>query len=826
MIAALLFAAMSRQGSVRTVDLSRGALIQSADSIAEPFAYWDTTDTYIDGSAPDDNFGGEPILAVGPSKTLLIRFGDLNRVLGSTRHIRKATLILTIAGGDTPALKSVDKLIVPWGAGPYFTMGALLKQAASHVTEPNPAKPKDQKPVAPRFSATWRYRLSGEGGAAWQQPGENGAQDSETIKDARATVGDKEVAVDGLTTTFQDLADHPNDNFGLAIRFQSSCEFYSSRASIGHPRLVLELEPAPPATGPDLSVTTIERISPSGGTPSDGEEVTYKAHVKNVGTAQAAGFSAQWVVNGKPAPATEVADNLAPGTETTFSMRKTFRLDKSDHRAKVVELRISPKGPDAVAGNNSLRVYENATEIDVQVPSALASARNPNLAGSAAIEDWVQEQVRVFNETYAAQSRFSFAPDGAKERVSVQHIVMGDSVPQDGAHADGVAKILDGEKSWLASDTGFLRSIGLACGLPDFTSMSFPSGKRILLKSGDKPVSRGTTDLYPGLIGYGDTRNECALAGPISLVYEPYKPLNSGLLPITPTGLLSATDVAVMNDRVERSDSLFAMPKTSLIRATDLEGHPLSNVQLDFFQSKGGEIPDGPPTFSTTTSNVEGTALLPNKGGLGPFGKLSADGGNGTFLIRATANGCNEWGWVKAWQLLDLASRGNTLAGIVEVRFDLPSAPLDPTVDLAKDRIISDSTNLLPAKLGTLVSGGTDKEVTLGGKAGDWVEIDLGRDRTIGEIALLGTPGAFWPKFDILVYGTGQSVNDAAPWATELNWDYASANRRDLLPSDPTTVSVAYRSLAVRIRFIRIVNRSSVMGILKGIRVVPVKIAP
>ncbi len=50
MIAALVFAAMSGQGSVRTVELSRGALIQSADSTAEPFGYWDTSDTYIDGS--------------------------------------------------------------------------------------------------------------------------------------------------------------------------------------------------------------------------------------------------------------------------------------------------------------------------------------------------------------------------------------------------------------------------------------------------------------------------------------------------------------------------------------------------------------------------------------------------------------------------------------------------------------------------------------------------------------------------------------------------------------------------------------------------------
>lgn len=824
MIAALLLAAMSRQGSVRTVDLSHGAIIQSADSTADRFGYWDTTDTYLDGSAPDENFGGEPILAAGPSKTVLIRFGDLNRAMGSFRRVRKATLYLTIAGGDTPVLKSVDKLLVPWGAGPYFTIGSMLKQAANHVAD-DPSQ-KAAKPTPPRWSSTWRARLAGEGGSSWQLPGANGPLDSESIKDAHASVTEKEVAVDGLATVLQAFADHPNANFGFGLQFGSACEFYSSRAAIGRPRLVLELEKSPLPTGPDLSVTTIERISPSGANPNDGEEVTYKAHVKNVGSDKASAFGAEWIVNGKSTGIVEVSDLLAPGAETAVVTHKTYRSDKTDHRTQSIELRITPKGPDAVPGNNALRIFENARQIDVQVPQAMASGGQLNLAGSSAIEDWVQEQVRVFNETYAAESRFSFAPDGARERVSVQHIFLGAPTQPDGAHADGIATVPDVERNWLSSDPEFLRAIGLAIGLPDYRSMSFPGGKGINLRVGDKPFARGTTDLYPGVIGYGDTRNESAMAGPISLIYEPYKPSNSGLLPTVPTGLLAATDVAFLNGRIEHADSLLALPKTSLIKAADLTGRPLTNTQLDFFQSKGGQISDGPPTFSITTSNVEGTAILPTKNSLGPFGKLDADGGNGTFLIRVTANGVTEWDWLKAWQLMDMASRGNLLASVNEVRFNLPSAPLDFSVDLAKDRIISDSTNLLPAKIGALVSGTTDRDVTLGGKAGDWVEIDLGRDRTIGEIDLLGAPGAFWPQFDILVYGTGQGIGEAAPWASELNWPYSSANRRDLISSDPNTVSVSYRSLAVRIRFIRLINRSSISGTLRGIRVVPVKIAP
>jgi hypothetical protein len=824
MIAALLFAAMSQQGNVRTVEISRGAPIQLADSTAGTFGYWDTTDTYLDGGAPDDNFGGEPILSAGPSNTLLVRFGDLNRVLGSTRHIRKATLILTLAGGDKPKLKTVDRILVPWGAGPYFTVNALINRATLNREQ------QDQvikaKPTAPHWSATWRRRLSGDFGAAWQQAGANGPQDSETISGVTTSGGDKEVAIEGLASSVQFLANHPTQNFGFGIQFADSCEFYSSRAAIGRPRLVLELEPEPVSSGPDLSVTTIERISNSGKAPSEGEEVTYKAHVKNVGTAKAAGFSATWLLTGKPDTVAEVADSLEPGAETTLTVHAPYHTDKSDHRTQTVELRIAPKGPDAEATNNALLIYQNARMIDVKIPDSLAAISAANLVGSTAIEDWVQEQVRVFNETYAAQSRFSFAPDGAKERISVQHIYTGNTPPADGAFAEATANIPPAEALWQTSDPEFLRNIGLAIGLPDFTSMSFAAGKKIDLKVDGKPLNRGSIDLYPGVIGYGDTRYEGVLAGPIGMVYEPFPSASSGLLPLVPSGLLASTDVAILNARVERSPDGLEMPKTTLIKASDIFGRPLNNQQLDFFQSRDGRIPDGQPTFSVTTSEVAGTALLPNPTGFGPFGKLTPNGGNGTFLIRATAHGVTEWGWLKAWQLIDSANRGNKAAGVMDVRFNLPSVALDPSVDLAKDRIITDSTNMLPAKLGPLVSGGTDKEVTLGRKIGDWVEIDLGRDRTIGEITLIGSPEAFWPQFDISVYSTGQKPSEASPWASELNWNWTASNRRDLVGSDSNIVSVAYRAPETRIRFIRIVNRSSSAGKLRAIRVVPIKISP
>jgi hypothetical protein len=122
------------------------------------------------------------------------------------------------------------------------------------------------------------------------------------------------------------------------------------------------------------------------------------------------------------------------------------------------------------------------------------------------------------------------------------------------------------------------------------------------------------------------------------------------------------------------------------------------------------------------------------------------------------------------------------------------------------------------------VSGTPGPEVELGAKVGDWVEIDLGRDRTIGEIDLIGKSENFWQQFEIQVYSTGQKATEATPWATELNWQWAAHNRREVLPGESGLVSVPYRTQEIRIRFIRIVNKAGTPGKLAGIRVVPIKI--
>jgi hypothetical protein len=121
-----------------------------------------------------------------------------------------------------------------------------------------------------------------------------------------------------------------------------------------------------------------------------------------------------------------------------------------------------------------------------------------------------------------------------------------------------------------------------------------------------------------------------------------------------------------------------------------------------------------------------------------------------------------------------------------------------------------------------LVDGLIDTPVSLDFKEDDWVEIDLGRDRSIGEVVLFGK-GDFWKRFDIMVYATGQKADEARMWCSEADWKWTSANRRD--PAEGG-FSVSYRSQSQRVRFIRLICRKATAhSELTEIRVTPIQVS-
>jgi hypothetical protein len=325
----------------------------------------------------------------------------------------------------------------------------------------------------------------------------------------------------------------------------------------------------------------------------------------------------------------------------------------------------------------------------------------------------------------------------------------------------------------------------------------------------------GTVDRYPGITGGGDTRYEGTVPGSMWLPYEPRRFDPWATLPPEATGLLAATEVASLNANLGRSGAdrkpYAGLPTSLLVRAFDLGGRPLTGMEIDFFASVGGKVDMSAPLYTVATSE-QGVAILPRQ----ESGFVGTDPA-GLLLARATQNGVTEYTWLKAWQIADAYARGATAAALVDLRFNLPSSPLEAGTNLAVNRIVSDSAGSAATKLAGLVDESVSTEVALPEEKGSWVEIDLGRDRTIGEIVILAKPGEFWRQFDLIGYATGQSPTNVQPFAQELDWDYTARNRS--LTLDPVR-AVAYRGGA-RFRFVRIVNKSGGAGKLAGVRVTP-----
>src|SRR5688500_5769418 len=93
MLAALLATAVVPHLQTKTIELYKGATVVGQDGAT--FRYWDVEDTYLDPKNPDRNFGGHGKISGGTGRTILIRFGDLNRAIGPMRRVKRAALHLT-----------------------------------------------------------------------------------------------------------------------------------------------------------------------------------------------------------------------------------------------------------------------------------------------------------------------------------------------------------------------------------------------------------------------------------------------------------------------------------------------------------------------------------------------------------------------------------------------------------------------------------------------------------------------------------------------------------------------------------------------------------
>ena len=250
------------------------------------------------------------------------------------------------------------------------------------------------------------------------------------------------------------------------------------------------------------------------------------------------------------------------------------------------------------------------------------------------------------------------------------------------------------------------------------------------------------------------------------------------------------------------------------------EGGPLSLAQVDFLMNgkvqfpsvilgklvnyDGRAIPDA--TVSVLTSAGETKDLKADSSGVLILPKFQP-GTTGNVTITVNSFGQTGTLTTPVSTFSDLYARGNTRAISLDLPFNLSPWPINEDANLVAGKPAKDSANSFPAQLIGLTDDNPDTEYTLTAKG--WVEIDLGRDRTLGEIIFQGE----MPKqFKVLVYGTVDKFEQADQWINEEDVD--KFRREYDVQGD-----LIYRPSPNEGRYIRIQNLTDRPVKLKGLKV-------
>lgn len=777
-------------GQSGTVVLQRGLEVKPLTGLPA-YKYWTVDDTTLDIDQPETPQGASSTLVGGDGRTILIDFRDIARAIGPNMKIDAADLTLGYIKGDAK-LKTVRLVKKPWNEGPLNTIGGLLRGTRDPGV----------------WAATYRSRRIGvRENVPWQANGARGDEDSENYTGATLErVDDLTFKVTGLAGAVQKRVDRPQDYYGLALLFETKVDFLSGNSTIDRPKLTISASPVSPKKGPDLAVTLIERSPeyprledpPVAGAkrwPADGEEVTYTAHIKNIGDATAETFDGQWLIDDAKPEILSSQVRLEPGQETTLQIKTPFKNVHIDHRITTAAFKLFVKGEDANRANNRLEIAQNGLCAEIVVPKALYEqiAGTTNLMGSKSFEDWAQYQISALNDTYFNFSRFSIAPNGILERVRLQKITVADSASPN-PNVD-IQLLLGKMPVVLGPDVELIREMAKQMGLVELPSLGRP-------------------DRFPGILGYGDSRADVVYPPTATIATEPdYNPIYDQEV-LEGTGLFSMTEAAaLMSNLGKRSavsgDYLYDVPPGLILDLRDIFGKPITDADVVVTQVvsgvEGPSLFQGKPTVSTNseTKVASGsTVTVPPQPAPGettatehvlknnPFGAIDRAGGNGLLRVKVTTLGVTVTSDIKIWQLVNAFHRGQKAVVIHQLRLNVPTKPI-AGVDLAAGKANSANVDLPAQK---------DQAV----------EIDFGGDFTIGRVTLAGSP---YRNFDILVRSEGQDPKAANLFFRDLDstWRMTGSN------------SVDYYGNPIKGRYLRIVNRGTTGGKLEKVSVFAVQ---
>jgi hypothetical protein len=853
--------------------------------------YMNCDDTYVTSAAPDANYGGAPELAVEPGKTkALVRFGQLNRALGVNRQITKATLVLFPVQGKHLSAGSqarVSRILANWEEG--SASGQPNYWGASWNQRFSSQKGNGHAWAGPGLQAGKDY---------WQDP--SASVDpirslrplAEVIPAAAPKLKEGQevplaVVIEGLAHDVQSFYDRHYTNFGWVIDLAadpSSPErlvFHSSQSHelLLRPMLIVEADTrTPPIQSMDLSVTYIERtpeylryspVDPATGEevyeykpyhekddvagilkkpfymndkkwPDEGEEVTFIAHVKNVGRDTPSGaFTHTWTINEQKMDSGtyEGKDKkgLAPGEETTFSIKWKWHADHADHRDQTVTMYVEPLDPNAqevTKNNNQLTDFIEALNLGYYFDekSYAAFSRYQNGLGSYAPEDWAQWEWNIWNETVMAKSRYPGpAPDGCLERVRIQRFTIcpdgklqgGNHIPDgksnyyyDGewgtdnapeGYAAGSAKVM--EHGLLHECTHQIGVIDNYWSNMDASNEKGEGGKVHFKLPNGLYLTRGYWDWDGGMMGGGHTHP------------APDEPAYGGdfYSSVTCAGLNSSLGYR----RGFFGDYTYDLPERLTIAVQDWAGRPIPNADVTVFQSAAGSLTEKYPVVSGKTNErgeivvppqpimedapvtiATGHTLRPN-----PWGRVNVVGGNMVFLIRVISGGQTDYRFLKSLEANVAYWAGARDNWVCPLKFAICQGGIGKE-NLAKGASVS--TSEINRDGSWKATDGDLKTVwDTGCGAGAFFDVDLGAVRSVGRIEWIGASAA---GFDIWVSENGNFRGEQHRFFDPITYPTYEpgywSEHNDPVPEEPTLRSVAFTGEPMKARFIRFVCTS------------------
>jgi hypothetical protein len=307
-----------------------------------------------------------------------------------------------------------------------------------------------------------------------------------------------------------------------------------------------------------------------------GEELTFTAHVKNVGFAPAGPFRYTCLVDDEPILEGRFTDALNENQEVTFAAKWKWRTGQH-----TVRFRIEPEQPEiATINNETAAPLWGWGLIYIVNPGRVAAWREcRNAYGTFSWEDYYRWHIDLMNQLFA-DSVYPAAPEGIKARVRLDRIVYATDVPaaeqarwkENGLADDQGARVWHDSPEELASgkwappehaarnqtEWTLLHDLGHELGLPDYQTLDY---------AGAEPhVAPDTGDKIGHLRAVPHTNDVPSRAVAIW------------------RGRCRLFELSIDKPRGNRGDMFFALPRILAVRLTDMSGRGVPGAFVEFFQ--------------------------------------------------------------------------------------------------------------------------------------------------------------------------------------------------------------------------------------------------